>query len=92
MRTKVSEVSQNTSFDVFELQKTVKLLKSDLEKMVNSSKHLDMMLGSQRPYFDKMRLGFEKEDDEKPTENSQSKIPTCIYCFKKGYSFGKMLL
>ena len=82
-RIEVSEASQNTSFDASELQKIVKLLKSDLEKMMNGSKNLDLMLGSQRPYFDKMGLGFEKEDDEKLAKNSQSKIPTCIYYFKK---------
>ena len=57
--------------------------------MVNSSKNLDLMLGSQRPYFDKTRLGFEKEDVKKLAKNSQSKIPTCIYCFKKEHSFEK---
>ena len=92
MRTEVSEASQNTSFDISELQKIVKLLKSNLEKMVNGFKNLDLMLGSQRPYFDKMRLEFEKEDDEKPSKNSQSKVPACIYCFKKGHSSKKILL
>ena len=43
------------------------------------------MLGSQSPYFDKKGLGFEKEDDKKSPKNSQSKIPICIYCFKKGH-------
>ena len=47
------------------------------------------MLGSQRPYFDKTGLGFEKEDDEKSPNNSQNKIPTCIYRFKKGNSSEK---
>ena len=45
------------------------------------------MLGSQRPYFDKMRLRFEKEVDEKSSKDSQTKIPTCIYYFKEGHSF-----
>ena len=61
LKTEDSKSPQNTSFDVFELQKIVKLLKSDLEKMVNGSKNLDLMLGSQRPYFDKTGLGYEKE-------------------------------
>ena len=43
------------------------------------------MLRNQRPYFDKMGLGYEKEEDEKLAKNSQSKVPTCIYCFKKGH-------
>ena len=47
------------------------------------------MLDSQRPYFDKTRLGFENEDDKKLAKNSQSKIPTCIYYFKKGDSSEK---
>ena len=41
--------------------------------MVNGSRNLDLMLGSQRPYFDKTGLGFENEDDEKSSKNSQSK-------------------
>ena len=44
------------------------------------------MLGSQRPYFDKTGLGFEKEEDEKSSKESQNKISSCIYCFKKGHS------
>ena len=83
MRNDVSK----TRFDVSELQKTVKLLKSNLEKMVNGSKNLDMMLGGQKPYLDKTGLGFEKEDDEKSSKESQKEIPTCIYCFKKGHTF-----
>ena len=46
--------------------------------MVNGSKNLDLMLGSQRLYFDKTGLGLEKEGDEKQYKNSQNKIPTCI--------------
>ena len=52
--------------------------------MVNSSKNLDLMLGSQRPYFKKSGLGYKKEENEKLSKSSQSKVPTCIYCFKKG--------
>ena len=57
--------------------------------MVNGSKNLDQMLGSQRPYFDKTGLGFEEEDDEKLAKNSQSKILICICYFKKGHSSEK---
>ena len=57
--------------------------------MVNGSKNLDLMLGSQRPYFDKTGLGYEKEQDEKLSKSSQSKVPICIYCFKKGHSSEK---
>ena len=53
--------------------------------MVNGSRDLDLMLGCQRPYFDKTGLGFEKEDNEKSPKNSQRKIPTCIYCYKMGH-------
>ena len=42
--------------------------------MVNGSKNLDLMLGGQKPYFDKTRLGYEKQEDEKPSKDSQSKI------------------
>ena len=56
LKTEVSEFAQNTSSDVSKLQKIVKLLRSDLEKMVNDPKNLDLMLGSQRPYFDKTGL------------------------------------
>ena len=47
LKAKVSESTQKTSFDVSKLQKTVKLLKSNLEKMVNGFNNLDLMLGSQ---------------------------------------------
>ena len=45
LRDEVSETRKKASFDVSKLQKTSKLFKLDLEKMVNSSKNLDMMLG-----------------------------------------------
>ena len=45
LKTEVSEASLNASSNVSELQNLVKLLKSDLEKMVNGSKNLDLMLG-----------------------------------------------
>ena len=64
----------------------MKLLKLDIEKMINGSKNLDMMLGSERLYFYKTGLGFEKEKDEKSSKDSQSKISSCIYCFKKGHT------
>ena len=54
--------------------------------MVNGAKNLDLMLGSQRPYFDKTRLGFEKQEDKKASIDSQSKNFSCIYCFKKGHT------
>ena len=44
------------------------------------------MHGGQRPYLDKTGLGFEKEEDEKSSKESQNKIFTCIYYFKKGYT------
>ena len=39
-----------------------------------------------------MGLGYEKEEDEKLFKSSQSKVPTCIYCFKKGHSSEKKKL
>ena len=57
--------------------------------MVNGSKNLDLMPSSQRPYSDKTGLGFENEVDEKSSKDSQNKIPTCIYYFKKGRSSKK---
>ena len=53
--------------------------------MENDSKNLDLMLGSQRPYLNKMGLGYEKEKNKKLSKNSQSKVPTCIYYFMNGY-------
>ena len=44
------------------------------------------MLGSQRPYFEKTELGYEKKENEKLSKNPQSKVPICIYYFKKGHS------
>ena len=87
MRNKVSETRQKASSDVSELHKTVKLLKLDLEKMVNGSKNLDMILGGQKPYLKKTGLGFEKESNKKSSKESQYNIPKCIYCFKKGTNF-----
>ena len=59
--------------------------------MENGSKNLDLMLGSQRPYFEKKKigLGYEKEENKESSKNSQNKVPVCIYCFKKGYSSKK---
>ena len=54
--------------------------------MVNGSKNLDLMLGGQKPYFDKIGLGYEKQEDEKPSKDSQSKISSCIYCFEKEHT------
>ena len=45
------------------------------------------MLGSQKPYFEKLGLGYEKEENEKLSKSSQGKAPTCIYFFKKGHSY-----
>ena len=86
LKTKASEINRNTSSDVSDLQNLVKLLKSDLEKIVNGSKNLDLMLGGQKPYLNKIRLGYEEEVSSK---DSQHKIPTFIYCFKKGHSYEK---
>ena len=91
LKIEISKVSQNTSSDISGLQKTIKLLKLDFKKMINGSKNLDLMLGSQKPYFDKIRLGYEKEDNEKSSKDSQNKIPTCIYYFKKGHTFERCL-
>ena len=60
--------------------------------MVNGSKNLDLMLGSQRPYFNMTGLGYKKEENEKLSKNPQSKVPTCIYFFKKGHSSEKCFL
>ena len=57
--------------------------------MINSSKNLDLMLGGQKPYLDKTGLGYEEEVYEGSSKDSQHKIPTCIYCFKRGYYFEK---
>ena len=89
LKPEISKSAQKTFFDVSELYNIVKLFKSNLEKIVNSSKNLDLMLGSQRPYFEKSRLGYEKEENEKLSKSSQGKVPTCIYCFKKGHSSEK---
>ena len=73
LKAKVSESALKASSDVFILQKIVKLLKYDLEKMINGSKNLDLMLGSQRPYFEKSSLGYGKEENKESSKNSQSK-------------------
>ena len=57
--------------------------------MVNGSKNLDLMLRGQKPYLDKTRLGFEKEDDERSSKVSQNQIPACIYYFRKQHTYEK---
>ena len=47
------------------------------------------MFGSQRLYFEKSGLGYEKEKNGEPSKSSQSKVPICIYYFKKGHSSEK---
>ena len=89
LETKISEISQNTSSDVSKLQNLVKLLKSDLEKMVNGSKNLDLMLGGQKPYLEKTRLGYKEEVYEGLSKDSQHKILGGIYCFKRRHSYKK---
>ena len=89
LKTKVSEISQKTSSNVFELHNLVKLLKSDIDKMVNGSKNIDLMLGGQKPYLDKTGLGYVKEVNEESSKDSQHKIPACIYYFKWGHSSEK---
>ena len=91
MKTKASEDNQNVSSNISELQNLVKLLKSYLEKMVYSSKNLDLMLGGQKLYLDKTGLGFGKEDDEQSSKKSLNLIPACIYCFKKGHTTEKCI-
>ena len=55
--------------------------------MVNGSKNLNLMLGGQKPYLDKIGLGYVEEAYEILSKDSQHKIPTCIYCFKRGTLF-----
>ena len=57
--------------------------------MVNGSKNLDLMLGGQKPYLDKIGLGYKEEVNEKASTDSQHKSPACIYCFKRGHSSKK---
>ena len=57
--------------------------------MMNGSKNLDLMLGSQRPFFEKSGLGYEKKENKDPPKSSQNKVPTCIYYFEKGHSSEK---
>ena len=91
LKTEVFKMNQNTSSNVSKLQNLVKLLKSDLGKMVNGSKNLDLMLGGQKQYLDKTGLGYVEEVNEESSKHSQHKIPACIYCFKMGHSFEKYL-
>ena len=70
LKAEVSDYIQKTSSKVSELHKIVKLLKSNLKKIINGSKNLDLMLGSQRPYFEKLGLGYEKEENEKLSKSS----------------------
>ena len=51
--------------------------------MVNGSKNMDLMLGGQKPYLDKIRLGFKKEDDMKSSKSPQIKF-LHVYIVSKG--------
>ena len=54
--------------------------------MLNSFENLDLMLGGQRPYLDKVGLGYGKKYDEASIKN-MLKIPkVCHFYFKYGYS------
>ena len=54
--------------------------------MINGSTKLDLMVGSQKPYFGKTVPRYEKEDNEKSSKDSQNKFSAYIYCFKRGHS------
>ena len=92
LKIEVFESAQKICSNISELQRTVKLLKYEIEKMVYGSKNLDLMLGNQISYFEKLELRYTKEESEKLSKSSQHKVPTCIYCFKKGHSFEKCFL
>ena len=62
---------------------------SNFEKMMNCSNNLDFVLGSQRLYFEKSGLRYEKKENEKPSKSSQDKVLICFFYFKKGHSFEK---
>ena len=49
------------------------------------------MLGGQKPYLDKIGLGFEKGDDEQSSKDFSYQIPACVYYFKKGHSSKRCL-
>ena len=87
LKIEVSETRSKSSSDVSELLENCKTSQSNIEKMVNGSKNLDLMLGGQKSYLDKTVLGFEKEDDEQSSKDSSYQTPACICCFKKGTHF-----
>ena len=41
------------------------------------------MLRGQKPYLDKTGLRYVEEINEESSKDSQYRIPTCIYCFKR---------
>ena len=55
--------------------------------MANGPKNLDLMLGDQKLYLDKIRLGYAEEANEISSKDPQLKIPACIYCFKRGHYY-----
>ena len=62
--------------------------------MVYGTKNLDLILGGQKPYFDKTGLGYEKEEDEKSSKESQNNLHAFIILrrdtlLKDAFSEGK---
>ena len=50
--------------------------------MVNGSKNLDLKLGGQKPYLDKIRLGYMEEANESSSKDSQPFLH--VYIASKG--------
>ena len=63
------------------LKKIIKLLTSNLDKMVNGTKNLDMMLGGQRPYPDKTSLDYVEIRAEESIKKALYKKPSWLLLF-----------
>ena len=65
----------------------MKLLIYNLQKMVNGSKNLDLMLKGQRPYLDKTGLGYVEKYDEESVRILSKQPKVCHLYFKYGHPF-----
>jgi hypothetical protein len=75
------------------------ILRKDLEKFVGSSRKLDMMLGSQKCYYDKAGLGYGNGSKAKEVIKKSEYVPPkrkfisfirqkCYKCRNKGHHAG----
>lgn len=87
LETEATVLVEKAEEAMYHAQKTNALLLKDLERMVNGSKMLDLLLGGQKPYKDHTGLGYVPvfHEDTLIPPTDREPIPTCLFCFKHGH-------